>query len=406
MRYKINDRTVRNLPVPAKGNKLYYDETDHGFAVRITSGGVCAFVVNYAIRGRERRITIGNYPAWSVEAARMQARALRRQIDDGRDPLEKREKDRAAPTVNGLCDRYLAEHAETRKRPRSAHEDRRMIDRFVRPRIGSRKADTIRFDDIDRLHREVTSESGPVYANRLHALLSKMFSLAVRWRIVAENPCKGVERNRENKRKRYLSVKELETLAAVLDAYPGNDEHSARRRQSCNVIRLLLLTGARKGEALRATWDQFDLAAGRWVKPGAETKQKTDHEVPLSRPAVELLAEIRAEGRESPYVFPMGDGYQRDIKNAWAEIRTRAGIADVRVHDLRHSYASQLASAGLGLPVIGRLLGHTQAATTARYAHLSDDPLREATERVGVMFKAAVGGKRGDVVALPTKAAS
>ena len=118
------------------------------------------------------------------------------------------------------------------------------------------------------------------------------------------------------------------------------------------------------------------------------------------------MAEIRAEGRESPYVFPMGDGYQRDIKNAWAEIRTRAGIADVRVHDLRHSYASQLASAGLGLPVIGRLLGHTQAATTARYAHLSDDPLREATERVGVMFKAEVGGKRGDVVALPTKAAS
>lgn len=402
MRYKLSDKTVRDLPAPVAGNKLYYDESDLGFAVRVTAAGARAFVMNYSFQGRERRITIGDYPAWSAVAAREKVRKLRRQIDDGHDPLEQREHDRTAPTVAELCTRYLAEHAEPKKRPKSVHEDRRLIDRFILPKLGSRKAALVRFADIDRLHREVTKTSGPYTANRAHSLLRSMYGFAIRWQIVAENPCRGVQRNQEHKRERFLTMGELTQLAEVLNQSVG-DEHTAQHRQTCNIVRLLLLTGARKGETLAATWDQFDLLAGVWTKPGATTKQKTVHRIPLNRAAIELLLEIKAEGRDSRFVFPRGDSHQGEIQNGWESIRAAAGINDVRVHDLRHSYAAQLASAGMGLPVIGRLLGHTQAATTHRYAHLADDPLREATERVGVLFKAASSRKASDVVPIQPK---
>jgi integrase len=173
-------------------------------------------------------------------------------------------------------------------------------------------------------------------------------------------------------------------------------------------VRLLLLTGARRGEVLSATWDQFDFVGGTWTKPSSHTKQKLEHRVPLSAPARQLLAEIRAEAERrakekrrepSRYVFParVGDGPMVEIKTAWAALCRAAGLEGVRVHDLRHTYASVLASAGLSLPVIGALLGHTQPGTTARYAHLFDDPLRAATERVGAVVTAA-GDKSAAVI--------
>ena len=400
MRYKLTDRSLRELPAPKSGNKLYYDQAEPGFALRVTSADVRSFVLNYRHLGRERRITIGAYPTWSVTAAREQARKLRRQVDDGKDPLDAREKARQAPTVKGLCERYMAEHARPKKRKASANGDQAMIDRFVIPKLGNRKVESIKFTDVDRLHREITASSGPYTANRVHSLLRKMYTLAVdRWQLASSNPCRGIERNQEVKRTRYLSTAELSRVAETLRTWPGDDEHAARRIQSCNAIRLLLLTGARKTEVLSATWDQFDLVRGVWIKPGATTKQKTEHRVPLSSAAIELLSDIRAGAGDSPYVFPgeKPGTHQQDVKGAWEAIRKLAGIEDVRVHDLRHSYAAQLASAGLGLPVIGALLGHTQAATTHRYAHLADDPLREATERVGAMFSSAATGKRAEV---------
>jgi len=158
----------------------------------------------------------------------------------------------------------------------------------------------------------------------------------------------------------------------------------------------LLLTGARRGEVLAATWDQFDLEAGVWIKPSSHTKQKREHRVPLSAPARRLLADMRAEAERrakerqrelSKYVFParVGGGAMVEIKSAWAALCRAAKLECVRIHDLRHTYASVLASAGLSLPVIGALLGHTQPGTTARYAHLFDDPLRAATERAAAI---------------------
>jgi integrase len=203
-----------------------------------------------------------------------------------------------------------------------------------------------------------------------------MFSLATRWEYRLDNPVKGLHRNPEPKRTRYLSGEELRRLTNVLADHPN--------RQSANVIRLLLLTGARRGEVLNATWDQFDLEGGIWIKPSAHTKQKKEHRVPLSAAAKQLLCEMKAEAGESSHVFPgrVPGEPLREIKSFWSGVCRRAGLEDFRIHDLRHTYASILASAGLSLPVIGALLGHTQPNTTARYSHLFDDPLREATERV------------------------
>ena len=158
--------------------------------------------------------------------------------------------------------------------------------------------------------------------------------------------------------------------------------------QAANIFRLLLLTGARRSEVLSARWDQFDLTNGVWTKPGATTKQKTDHRVPLSAPARQLLSDLFAEAEEdAPFVFPSRSGGHRvDVKREWAALCKTAGLKGIRLHDLRHSYASILASAGMSLPIIGALLGHTQPQTTARYSHLFDDPLRAATERVGAIF--------------------
>jgi len=399
-RGKLADKIIRDLRPPASGNRRTYDTEITGFGVRVTAAGARSFILNYYVAGRERRLTIGAYPAWSVAAARDEAKRLRREVDSGKDPLGEREAVRAAPTVNELCDRYLAEHAVKK---RSAAGDRAMIEKSIRPRLGNRKVAAITFADVDALHREVTGRGSPYAANRLAALLSKMFALSIRWGMRADNPAKGVERNPEERRQRYLSGDELRRLTEALVGHAS--------QAAANAVRLLLLTGARRSEVLGATWEHFDLEAGVWTKPSSHTKQKSQHRVPLSAPARQLLTEIKeaaeksasAKGRApSPYVFParVGNGPMVEIKTSWTALCKAADLQGVRLHDLRHTYASVLASAGLSLPVIGALLGHTQPGTTARYAHLFDDPLRAATERVGaiVMGNAARESHVGEVV--------
>jgi integrase len=229
------------------------------------------------------------------------------------------------------------------------------------------------------LHRYVSNERGPYSANRTLSLLSKIFNHAVRWEWCNRNPVKGIERNQEHARQRYLSNEELTRLMAALAADPD--------QQAANILRLLLLTGARKSEVLTAKWADFDLVAGVWTKPGAKTKQKTEHRVPLSAPARILLRDIERNGSE--FVFPgrHGGGHRIKLEDAWKRICKATGITGVRIHDLRHSYASHLASAGIGLHTIGALLGHSNPMTTHRYAHLMDDPLRQATERAGAIIE-------------------
>ena len=379
---------------------IRWDDKISGFGVRVYPSGERHFVLSYRIKGRKRLYTIGKYgDPFTLTMAREKAEKLKGGILDGEDPLRHRQEELAAPTVKDLARKYLTDHAEKNKRPASVRDDRAMIEKIILPRLGARKVADITFADVDALHGKL--KATPYRANRVVALLSKMFSLAsTRWRDWSRldyNPAKGIVRYPEESRERYLSPSELGALTKALAKHPN--------QISANAIRLLVLTGARKGEVLGATWDQFDLDEGVWVKPSAHTKQKREHRIPLNAPALQLLTgmKVDAEGEETDddeFVFPGGgnNGHLIEIKKVWKTVCNEAGIAGCRIHDLRHTYASILASSGLSLLVIGQLLGHTQQATTKRYAHIQDDPLREATNRVGSLVDAAAKGKTAEVV--------
>jgi integrase len=394
MTERLTDRAIKAIAAPKHGMQLVYDTMVTGFAVRVTAAGAKSFVLRYRTRhGRERTYTIGAFPDWQTTTARREAAMLKRRVDAGGDPVSDIVTVRKAATVDGLCNRFIAEYLP-RKRISTQSTYRLQIESEIRPALGRLKVAAVTFDDIDAVHRGITKRGRPYRANRVVALLSRMFSMAVKWRMRTDNPCKGIERNTEYQRRRYLSTDELSRLAAALE--------KLRDQQSANIIRLLLLTGARRGEALQARWADIDLTAGTWSKPASSTKQDAPHTVPLSAAACRLLNGIRQQApRRSEWVFPDSNGgHRRDVKEAWATACRAAGIKGARLHDARHTFASVLASAGLSLPVIGALLGHATPVTTARYSHLFDDPLRAATERASAII---AGAESADIVPLPDR---
>jgi integrase len=379
MSQQLTDAIVKGLPKPAKGNRITYDEKVKGFGVRVTAAGSKAFVLNYRTRsGVQGRYTIGALPDWKVAAARTEAANLKTRIDRGEDPLKQVRDGRDAKTVADLAKRFEEQHLP-KTRASTQRTYRAILVNDVLPAMKHLKVADVTFSDIDGLHRKITKRGAKYQANRTVALVSKMFALAVRWQWRADNPAKGIERNQEIKRHHFLSADELGRLTVALAAHED--------QQAANILRLLLLTGARRGEVQAARWADLDLTAGVWTKPGATTKQKTEHRIPLSEAARLSLAGLRPDD-DAEYVFPgrRGEGHRVEIKGDWAAICKAANIKGARIHDLRHTYASVLASAGLSLPVIGALLGHTQPATTARYSHLFDDPLRAATERAAAII--------------------
>ena len=386
----LTDAVVKRLPTPDKGNKVYYDDEVAGLGARVTAGGHRSFVFNYRTKaGRERRITIGNCATWATTAARAKAKQLRRLVDGGGDPLADIEDARLAPTMADLIERFESEHLP-RRRASTAADYRNMIKNHIAPHFGRHmKVADVTFDDVDRLHRRITAAGHKRRANTVVAVVSRMFSLASRWGMRADNPCKGIEKNIETMRKRYLSGDELLRLTKALAAHPD--------KQAANVIRVLLLTGCRRGEALAMRWADVDLGAGIWSKPASSVKQNEDHVVPLSAPVRQLLSEIREQQigvKRKPlgtFVFPGGgnNGHLVELKRSWRRLCKTAGISGLRIHDLRHSFASQLVSGGASLPLIGALLGHSNPSTTARYSHLLDDPQRAAVEKVGAVIGAA-----------------
>jgi integrase len=381
----LTAKIVKRLKPPATSNRVHFDDEVAGFGVRVTASGSKAFIFNYRVKGtgQQRRMTIGSVSDWTIGAARGEAKRLRRLVDGGADPRGDIEDLKEAPTVADLADRFEREHLP-KKRPATKDSYSRLLKLHIRPHFGLfKKVADVTYADIDKLHGNVTKTGSTYAANRCVAVCSKLFSLAIKWQMRTDNPCRGIERNAEIKRKRYLAGDELARLMAALSAHPD--------KQFTNIIRLLLLTGARKGEVLAMKWADLDLTKGIWSKPGSATKQRTNHIVPLSEPAIQLLKGIKKRGE---FVFP-GDGktgHVVEVKKGWASICKTAGISGLRIHDLRHSFASQLVSSGASLPLIGALLGHSNPVTTARYSHLYDDPLRAAVETVG----AIVGNANGD----------
>ena len=378
---KLTKSVIAGLKAPERGNKVYYDSEIPGLGVRITAKGAKSYVFNYRNRaGRERRMTIAPCDALSITDTREEAKRLRGEVALGGDPLGNRDALRHAPTVKDLANEFQEVHFP-KLRPATQRSYQEHLANDIILTLGSRKVADVEHSDVEALHRKITNRGAPYVANRTVATLSKMFSLAIRRNWRTNNPAKGIERNPEEKRTRYLSGGELALLA---DALAETDD-----QQGANVVRLLTLTGARSGETMAAKWADFDLEEGVWTKPGATTKRKTLHQVPLSAPALQLLSEMRETAKpEALFLFPSRSKseHRENLKDMWRRIRKATGLHDVRIHDLRHTYASILVSSGLSLPIVGALLGHTQPATTARYAHLQHDPLREATERAGAII--------------------
>ncbi len=372
---KISEKVVKELLPPATGNRRVYDTDLPGFGVRITANGVVAFVLNYTLRGVERRFTIGRWPTWSVTAARDEAKRLKRLVDQGHDPLKERQDHRAAPTVRQLWERYETEHLPSLSKA-GGKDVERMFEQLILPRLGSRKLMDLTSADTDKLHRDITKDRGGTRANRTLMQLRHALNLAIRWQWLERNPAASFNRNDEQGRERHLTSEELERLGKALDTEKDGN--------AADAVRLLLLTGARRSEVLGATWNEFDLVAGLWTKEAHRTKQRKRHRVPLSDTAVTVLLEMRELKGESEYLFPTVNGtWRTEINGAWNRIRKAAGLKDFRLHDLRHSFASIGASNGLSLEMIGALLGHNDVTTTARYSHLFDDALRSAANLIG-----------------------
>lgn len=376
---KLTKAQVDRLGSNGGPDTIHWDASLPGFGVRVKASGAKSYVVQYRnrISGRSRRKTIGQHgPLMSFVEAKEAARRILSDAARGTDPVEELRARRAAPTMKDLAERYLEEHAIPKKRPRSTQNDRSMLNLYILPRLGRRKVFEVSAEDVQTLHN--TLRETPYQANRTLALLSKMLSLAVRWRLRPDNPAIGIEKYSEEKRYRWLSDNELARLTKALDEHPN--------QIAADAIRLQLLTGARIGEVLMSEWRHFDLDRGVWIKPSHHTKQKRTEHLPLSRAAGSLLAEMKTKrGDRSRFPFPGRSPIApiSSLKRFWQTVTSTAGLEDYRIHDNRHTHASHLVSSGMSLPIVGRLLGHTNPSTTQRYAHLADDPLREAAEIMG-----------------------
>lgn len=364
---KSTKRIIDATPCPERGQVFLRDDEIPGFALRLTPGSK-TFVLEKRIHGRMRRISIGPFGPLTAEQARTIANEYVGRIAKGEDPAQDRLNQKRELTFSELADLYLERHALSRKR--SSRNDVAMIKNHL-IEWKNRKLSSIARSDVVLLHAKV-GQTAPYAANRLLALIRKMFNLARVWGMYrGENPATGIERFPEEKRDRFVQPQELPALMQSL-AQESNPFIKAS-------FLVCLFTGARKMEVLSMKWSDIDIAQGIWRIP--QTKASRPHLIPLPAPILSLLHMLpRFEG--NPHVFPgrKPDRHLVNVSKAWGRLRKRAGIIDVRVHDLRRTLGSWLAGSNASLPLIGKILNHSQPSTTAIYARLHLDPVRAALE--------------------------
>jgi integrase len=337
-------------------------------------------------------------------------------VAHGHDPASQKTSERGTPTVSELADQFMADHVRAKRKAGTAEFYRDILDRIVKPALGTTKADKLTRVQVGRLHSSLAHT--PFQANRVLAVIGSMYAFGNHAGIVLEgtNPARGIDKFKESPRERFLTSEELERLGSAIreaetigipwtvnESRP-NAKHVPKIKRSTKIdpsaaaaLRLLLFTGCRLREILHLRWEHADIERGCLFLPDSKTGRKT---VILNAPALAVLNGLE---QDSPYVVPGDDPGQprHDLKRPWYAVTKRAELTGVRLHDLRHTYASFGAGGGLGLPIIGRLLGHAQAATTARYAHLDNDPLRRASEVIAGQLSAALNGRRAEIIPLP-----
>lgn len=439
------DRTLvaqGKKPGDPERDVFLWDDAMAGFGLRITASGIKSYVVQYRdSKNTSHRVTVGRHGILTAEAARGYAQQLLAAVARGDEPVAEKAVLDEEPTVDDLAARYLSEHAETHKRPKSIADDKYRIEHYIKPNLGSSKVASVTREDMARLHHRLRET--PIQANRTLALASKMFNLSEvwGWRPDGSNPCRHLGKYKEKKRERYLSERELALLGRALREIERPSSDAVRivtskgrdgkvRNTPVKVepvhpaailaIRLLLLSGARLGEVLGLRWEYVDFERGLIRLPESKTGAKV---IVLGPPAIKLLSEAPHK-KGCPWVCPgqRGDGgHIADLNGPWRRLRAkvdeiqdkeqaegkleekdRVDLSNLRIHDMRHSFASVGAAGGLSLPTIGALLGHTQAATTQRYAHLANDPLKQAAGIVAGHIAAVLEGKpEGEVVKMP-----
>ncbi|WP_295455957.1 site-specific integrase [uncultured Pseudophaeobacter sp.] len=383
---KLTKRAVDALE-PAAKDYFVWDSQIAGFGLRVMPSGAKTYQAQYRKGGRTRRVSVGRHGKITVEEARKLAKEIMGQVAKGENPAEDISQHRKAPTVAALCERFFEAHAKERCKPSTQKEYRRAIDLFIVPAIGSFKVVDVERRDIAELHHRFRDK--PYQANRTLGVLSKMFNLAEIWglRPDGSNPCRHVPKYREVKRERYLNQNELQRLGHVLSEV---ERDGTETPFVVAAFRLLLLTGCRLGEIQTLKWD-YITDTGMEL-PDTKTGARR---IPLPQPARDVLTHLpRSPG--NPYVIEgkIAGKYATDLQHPWRRIRARAGLAGVRIHDLRHTYASNAVSSGMPIQMVGRLLGHSQIQTTMRYAHLADDPVRQAAEENAARLGSIVGDLR------------
>ena len=378
----LSNRTVAALTV--ERDTVFWDRVLTGFGVRVYPSGGKVYIAQARERtGKKlpKRVTVGRHDVLNADEARQRAALILARIRAGEEPLPLPLAARAngGPTVTDLAARYLEEHVEVRLKPRTRQNVRGALRNHILPALGRIPVAAVERRHVIELQQSLSAY--PVAANRAVKILSHMYRLGEGWGLAPEgcNPCRSIEKFPERSRERFLTDAEFARLGQVLDEAVAGGRGSPT---AVGAIRLLMLTGCRRSEVLALRWTDVDLEAGELRLADAKTGPRA---VQLSPTAVRLLETVSRQ-KDSPWMFPGKDRdgrYSGDgLNHVWRTVRSRAELDDVRLHDLRHSFASRALALGETLPVIGKLLGHSDIETTARYAHLARDSVHEAAERI------------------------
>lgn len=399
---RITKRAVDLLQADCSRPSFLWDDALAGFGVKALPTGGKRYLVKYRAHGGDRRaqqrwLTLGNHGQLTPDQARAMAQQALAAIARGADPQQEKLERRAAATLAVVWERFSAEHLPQRK-PATRYEYELQWRQTLAPKLGKTAVATLSRSQVDRLHKSLSGT--PYRANRVVALLSRLMTLAEVWELRPQgtNPCQHVIRFKESPRERYLGAEELQRLGQTMDAMIAANELSP---PAVHAVQLLLMTGARLNEILSAEWGWIDQERRVLALPDSKTGKKL---VFLSDASLFVLDQQQAYAGGSKFIFPAarGEGRMINLRTSWKRICERAGLENVRLHDLRHTAASIAVGQGASLPIIGRLLGHSQAQTTQRYAHVGVDPALSAANALGALVTLHLAGKRPDGGAEPT----
>lgn len=387
MRCRFDNRTISAAQKAGERVELW-DTVEPGLNLLVTPAGSATFYVRYRTPKGQRRFKLGTFGRLTIDQARRDAKQALAAAERGEDPQADRQRSRGGLSLGAAFDRFVDEPGKRGDRkPRTLELYRQLFAGHLGPALGSCKLDAIARRDVERVKVAIGKGVGPTVANRTLALLSAILESAQRWGELPQgaNPCRGVTRFREQGRERFLRAEERAALWSALDhaaAAPRGRSDAYLAPGAIACVRLLALTGARLSEITTLTWPMVDLAAGCLRLPDSKTGRKT---IPLAPQAVALLARMHeTHDRGVPLVCPSERGtVLRNMGRVWTKIRERAEIDGARLHDLRHSAASDALNAGVPLAIVGAMLGHANPRTTARYAHVADEALRRGVEALG-----------------------